>query len=173
MRARGCRGFRGIDLNAQGKIADRARSRHDTVPGNLICYRGEVVSQGVDYLETFYQQEPLKERIAKTLSEKPEDPWALAHRGEMALEGGDLEQAISLVEEAGDGLLSLDEALTRFAVLEPSKAELVKLRYFAGYSIDEAADLLGISRTSAKRHWAYARAWLLAELYDSDGVEKS
>jgi RNA polymerase sigma factor (TIGR02999 family) len=65
------------------------------------------------------------------------------------------------------------EALTRFAVLEPVKAELVKLRYFAGCSIDEAADLLGISRTSAKRYWAFARAWLLAELHDSDDFRNS
>ena len=85
----------------------------------------------------------------------------------------DLEQAISLVEEPGDGLLCLDEALTRFAILEPTKAELVKLRYFAGFSIDEAADLLGISRTTAKRYWAYARAWLLAELYDTDTAKNS
>jgi RNA polymerase sigma factor (TIGR02999 family) len=85
----------------------------------------------------------------------------------------DLEQALSLAEESGDALLSLNDALTRFEVLEPAKAELVKLRYFAGYSIDEAADLLGISRTTAKRYWAYARAWLLAELYDSDSSKKS
>jgi RNA polymerase sigma factor (TIGR02999 family) len=85
----------------------------------------------------------------------------------------DLEQAVSITEESGDGLLSLDEALTRFAVLEPVKAELVKLRYFAGCSIDEAADLLGISRTSAKRYWAFARAWLLAELHDSDEFRNS
>ncbi len=65
-------------------------------------------------------------------------------------------------------LVDLDEALARFAETEPAKAELVKLRYFAGFSIDEAADLLQISRTTAKRHWAYARAWLLAELNDSD-----
>jgi DNA-directed RNA polymerase specialized sigma24 family protein len=63
--------------------------------------------------------------------------------------------------------------LIRFAVLEPAKAELVKLRYFAGCSIDEAADLLGISRTSAKRYWAYARAWLLAELHDFDDFRNS
>jgi len=85
----------------------------------------------------------------------------------------DLEQAVSMAEESGDGLLSLDEALTRFAVLEPVKAELVQLRYFAGCSIDEAADLLGISRTSAKRYWAFARAWLLAELHDSDDFRNS
>ncbi len=83
----------------------------------------------------------------------------------------DLEQAISLVKEPGDGLLALDEALTRFAALEPAKAELIKLRYFGGFSIDEAADLLGISRTTAKRYWAYARAWLLAELNDADAAQ--
>lgn len=85
----------------------------------------------------------------------------------------DLEQAASIAEGSNDGLLALDEALIRFAVLEPAKAELVNLRYFAGCSIDEAADLLGISRTSAKRYWAYARAWLLAELHDSDDFGNS
>ena len=85
----------------------------------------------------------------------------------------DLEQAASMAEGSDDGLLALDEALIRFAVLEPAKAELVNLRYFAGCSIDEAADLLGISRTSAKRYWAYARAWLLAELQDPDDFRNS
>lgn len=85
----------------------------------------------------------------------------------------DLEQAASMAEDSDHDLLALDDALNRFAVLEPAKAELVKLRYFAGCSIDEAADLLGISRTSAKRYWAYARAWLLAELHDSDDSRNS
>lgn len=85
----------------------------------------------------------------------------------------DLEEAASIAEDSGDDLLSLDAALARFAILEPVKAELVQLRYFAGCSIDEAADLLGISRTTAKRYWAFARAWLLAELYDSEGDENS
>jgi DNA-directed RNA polymerase specialized sigma24 family protein len=61
----------------------------------------------------------------------------------------------------------------RFAILEPTKAELVRLRYFADFSVDETADLLGISRTTAKRYWAYAQAWLLAELYDSAGAKNS
>ncbi|MBM4000019.1 MAG: sigma-70 family RNA polymerase sigma factor [Planctomycetes bacterium] len=85
----------------------------------------------------------------------------------------DLDEALSLAEESGADLLSLDDLLSRFAVLEPVKAELVKLRYFAGCSIDEAADLLGISRTSAKRYWTYARAWLLAELHGSGEASKS
>jgi RNA polymerase sigma factor (TIGR02999 family) len=61
-------------------------------------------------------------------------------------------------------LLCLDEALEKLAVEEPEKAELVKLRYFAGLSIPEAARALDISEATAKRHWSYARAWLLAEL---------
>jgi RNA polymerase sigma factor (TIGR02999 family) len=61
-------------------------------------------------------------------------------------------------------LLRVDEALTKFAAEEPVKAELVKLRYFAGLSIPEAAEALGMSESTAKRSWAYARAWLYEEL---------
>jgi RNA polymerase sigma factor (TIGR02999 family) len=84
----------------------------------------------------------------------------------------DLNEAVSLTEGPNDDLLALDEALTRLVAHDPAKAELVKLRYFAGLSIDQAAELLHISRTTAKRHWAYARAWLLAELGDAEGHEK-
>ncbi|OQC62624.1 MAG: RNA polymerase sigma factor SigL [Verrucomicrobia bacterium ADurb.Bin006] len=65
---------------------------------------------------------------------------------------------------ADEQLLALHEALDHFAALEPQKAELVKLRYFVGLTLAEAADVLGISEPTAKRHWAYARAWLLCEL---------
>jgi RNA polymerase sigma factor (TIGR02999 family) len=65
-------------------------------------------------------------------------------------------------------VLELDEALTLFAAQYPQKAELVKLRYFAGLSLDEAASVLGISRATANRHWAFAKAWLFRELYDND-----
>jgi RNA polymerase sigma factor (TIGR02999 family) len=57
-------------------------------------------------------------------------------------------------------LLSLHEALDRLAAKDSQKAELVKLRYFAGLTADQAAAALGISPTTADRHWAYARAWL-------------
>ena len=49
---------------------------------------------------------------------------------------------------------------------EPDKAKLVELRYFAGLTLEEAADVLGISRTTASRYWTYARVWLFAELSD-------
>jgi RNA polymerase sigma factor (TIGR02999 family) len=61
-------------------------------------------------------------------------------------------------------LLALNEALDRFASLEPQHAELVKLRYFVGLKIEEAAEVLGISEATAKRWWAYARAWLFNEI---------
>ena len=61
-------------------------------------------------------------------------------------------------------LLRVDEALTKFAAEDPVKAELVKLRYFVGLSIPEAAQALGMSESTAKRAWAYARAWLYEEM---------
>jgi RNA polymerase sigma factor (TIGR02999 family) len=61
---------------------------------------------------------------------------------------------------AADELLALDEALTRFAAVDSAKAELVQLRYFAGLSLEDCAAVLGISLSTAKRHWAFARAWL-------------
>ncbi len=62
-----------------------------------------------------------------------------------------------------DRLLALDEALCKLSREEPESAELVKLRAFAGLSVEQAANVLGISRANAYRHWAYARAWLRAE----------
>jgi RNA polymerase sigma factor (TIGR02999 family) len=66
--------------------------------------------------------------------------------------------------ELGDDLLALDEALEKLAKEEPVKAELVKLRHFAGLTVDEAAEALNISPATADRNWAYARAWLHAEI---------
>jgi RNA polymerase sigma factor (TIGR02999 family) len=70
-----------------------------------------------------------------------------------------------------DQLLALNDALDRFAALEPQQAELVKLRYFVGLKIEEAAEILGISEATAKRWWAYARAWLFNELNTSPPAE--
>jgi RNA polymerase sigma factor (TIGR02999 family) len=67
-------------------------------------------------------------------------------------------------------LLALDDALTRLAREEPVKAELVKLRFFAGLTMPAAAELLGVSLATAERHWTFTRAWLLAEL---DGSAKN
>jgi RNA polymerase sigma factor (TIGR02999 family) len=75
----------------------------------------------------------------------------------------DLDEALPAAGQEDD-LLALDEALGRLAAQEPVKAELVKLRYFAGLSLEEAAACLDISPATAKRYWAVARAWLFAAL---------
>ena len=66
--------------------------------------------------------------------------------------------------EPDEQLLALDAALEKLAVVDPDKARLVELRYFAGLTGDQAAKILGISPTTADRHWAYARAWLRREV---------
>jgi len=67
-------------------------------------------------------------------------------------------------DAAADELLALDDALRQFELEDPAKAQLVKLRYFAGLSIQEAAAALGISPATAKRHWIYARSWLYGKV---------
>ena len=73
--------------------------------------------------------------------------------------------AVDVAAEApSEDLLALDEALTKLAAEDPIKADVVKLRYFAGLSEDEAAKVLGVSRSTAQRHWHYAKVWLFREL---------
>ncbi len=76
----------------------------------------------------------------------------------------DLEDLAISAQGPFDDMVALDEALTKLANGHPDKAELVKLRYFAGFTVAEAAQALGISTTTADRHWTYARAWLFREL---------
>ncbi len=77
-----------------------------------------------------------------------------------------LDEAAAVTEPAAaiDDLLALDEALTKLSAEEPAKAELVKLRFFAGLTIPQAAEVLGISEATAERYWTYARVWLYCEL---------
>jgi RNA polymerase sigma factor (TIGR02999 family) len=82
--------------------------------------------------------------------------------------GGQQRLDIQDVDIAADGkddeLLAVHEALDKFAAQDKEKAELVKLRYFVGLKIEEAAQVLSISEPTAKRWWAYARAWLFNEI---------
>ena len=76
----------------------------------------------------------------------------------------DLESADLVTSAVPDDLLDLDDALTRLSAEEPEAAQVVKLRLFAGLSINEAAEMLEMSRSTAYDHWAYARAWLHSAL---------
>jgi RNA polymerase sigma factor (TIGR02999 family) len=78
--------------------------------------------------------------------------------GRRRLDLDDIEPALE--EENGDRLLALDEALRQLEVEDPRKAELVKLRFFAGLTAERAAAALGVSTSSAEKDWAYARSWL-------------
>jgi RNA polymerase sigma factor (TIGR02999 family) len=97
-----------------------------------------------------------------------------ARRKRRLKHGGDRAREPELVDIAGperpERLLALDEALDRLAATKPRAAELVKLRYFAGFSNAEAACLLGVSPRKADQVWAYARAWLREEIGDSEGA---
>ena len=79
-----------------------------------------------------------------------------------------LDPAALVAPEPEAVLLALDEALERLAALDPPKAELVKLRHFAGLTLPQAAEVLGISTATASRHWAFARAWLRREVAGGD-----
>jgi RNA polymerase sigma factor (TIGR02999 family) len=78
----------------------------------------------------------------------------------------DLDAAGLLAKEPSEDLEALDEALTKLAAQDPVKADLVKLRFFAGLTMPEIAQVLKISLATTERHWTYARTWLYAELKD-------
>jgi RNA polymerase sigma factor (TIGR02999 family) len=87
------------------------------------------------------------------------------------LERQDLDDIDIAALAPSQDLLALDEALAKLEAEEPVKAQLVKLRYFAGLAEDEAANVLGVSRTSAQRYWRYAKAWLITELRKAGSLE--
>jgi RNA polymerase sigma factor (TIGR02999 family) len=80
------------------------------------------------------------------------------------------ERDVDIADDLGlaEQLLALDEALARLAIDEPQVADVVKLRYFAGLTAEQAAETLGISLRTTNRHWAYAKAWLYQQLSEHD-----
>jgi RNA polymerase sigma factor (TIGR02999 family) len=103
------------------------------------------------------------EAMRRILVEAARRKRRLKHGGGRVREGDDQDL---VAPERPERLLALDEALDRLAAASPQAAELVKLRYFAGFSNAEAAALLGMSPRKASQVWAYARAWLREELGD-------
>jgi RNA polymerase sigma factor (TIGR02999 family) len=106
------------------------------------------------------------EAMRRILVENARRKRRIKHGGEFhRIELADCDLATPMADER---VLAVDEALDRLAAEDPTAAELVKLRFFAGFSIPEAARILGISRTNAYDQWAYARAWLQCEV---EGLE--
>jgi RNA polymerase sigma factor (TIGR02999 family) len=106
------------------------------------------------------------EAMRRILVESARRKQRQKHGGGRVREPGEIDLPCS---ERPERVLALDEALERLAATSPQGAELVKLRFFAGHSIAEAAAFLGISPRKANQIWAYARAWLREELGDNDG----
>jgi outer membrane protein assembly factor BamB len=102
-----------IDLN-RGQITARARSRRGEVPGNLISFHGEVISQGTEYLETFYQLDALKTDVAQRLKANPDDPQALMRSGEIHFDAGNIDDAIRQFRRAHE--LAPDELSSELLV---------------------------------------------------------
>src|SRR3954452_6095862 len=89
------------------------------------------------------------------------------------LERQDLDGIDVEASTPSEDLLALDEALSKLEAEDPVKAQIVKLRYFAGLTEQDAASVLGISRATVQRHWRYAKAWLHSELRDTGAPEES
>ena len=103
------------------------------------------------------------ETMRRILIDNARHRRAIRHGGgQVRLNVDDLE--IASVNEHDDRLVAVNEALAKFAAEDPRKAELVKLRYFGGLTLEEAATALDIPEGTAKRWWTYARAWFFHEL---------
>jgi RNA polymerase sigma factor (TIGR02999 family) len=106
------------------------------------------------------------EAMRRILVESARRKKSLKHGGDhqrVDITAGDV-----AIEIPSDDLIALDEALTKLTEEEPAVADLVKLRYFAGLPLHQAAGVLGISERTAARYWAYGRVWLLRELSDGN-----
>jgi RNA polymerase sigma factor (TIGR02999 family) len=104
------------------------------------------------------------EAMRRILIENARRKRRLRHGGKFQRLAWD--EADALAAGSSEELLELDDALEKLAQHDSEAASLVKLRLFAGLSIEQAAEALGLSRTTAYRHWTYARAWLYSQLHD-------
>jgi RNA polymerase sigma factor (TIGR02999 family) len=102
------------------------------------------------------------EAMRRILVENARRKRSVKHGG--GLQRQDLVPDALVLPEVSEDVLALDEALEKLTATDRQAGELVRLRYFAGLTIKEAAEVMGISPRTADARWAYARAWLLAEL---------
>ena len=110
------------------------------------------------------------EAMRRILIDRARQKQRLKHGG--GRQRVDLDDADLASEASSTNLIALDEALTKLTSEDGVKADLVKLRYFAGLTVEQAAEILGISRATADRYWAYARAWLYHEISTGDETSR-
>jgi len=111
------------------------------------------------------------EAMRRILVERARRKKSRKHGGDWQRVDLDSADVVCLLQP--DELLSLHDALDRFAETDAAAAELVKVRCFAGLSVEEAGDALGLSRTTAYRHWTFARAWLFSQLRGDSAAPES
>jgi RNA polymerase sigma factor (TIGR02999 family) len=102
------------------------------------------------------------EAMRRILVDKARKKKRLKHGGECKCQP--LTDVLAAAPEIHEDVLALDAALTRLAAVDPQAVKLVHLRYFAGLTVNEAAEMLGISPRTANRNWTFARAWLHREI---------
>jgi RNA polymerase sigma factor (TIGR02999 family) len=142
---------------AAARLADE-RTGHTLQPTALVheAYLRLVGDQRFDHRGHFFAA--AAEAMRRILIDDARRQAATRHGGGMHRR--DLDPDAAATAEPRDDLLALDAALDRLAAEDPLKADLVKLRYYVGLSLADAAAALGLSERTAGRHWAYARAWL-------------
>jgi RNA polymerase sigma factor (TIGR02999 family) len=106
------------------------------------------------------------EAMRRILIEAARRKQAEKHGGGRSLHS--LDEVEVTTATPSEDVLALDEALRKLEAIEPVHAQLVKLRYFAGLSVDDAASALGISRATANRHWSFAKVWLYHAMHGPD-----
>lgn len=133
-------------------------------PSNRMYAAGQQPDQEQRWRSRAHFFSAAAEAMRRILIESARKKKALRHGG--GQERVDItEVEIALLRNTNeDDLLAVHEALDKLAAQDPQKAELVKLRYFVGLTVEEAADILDISTPTAKRYWAFARAWLYQEI---------
>jgi RNA polymerase sigma factor (TIGR02999 family) len=110
------------------------------------------------------------EAMRRILVEKARKKRRVRHGGEF--QRVDLDDGAVIVKSPDEHFLAIDEALERLERISAPRAKIVKLRYFAGLTVPQAANAMGVSITSAERYWRFAKAWLLAEVSEDAPPER-
>ena len=126
------------------------------------AYLRLVKSENQSFKSSTYFFSAAAESMRRILIENARRKQRLKHGGN--LQKSDLTPDELAIESPTDDIFALDEALTELARTEPDKAEIVKLRYFAGLTLEQAAKVLDVSPATANRYWVYAKAWLFRRI---------
>jgi len=150
---------------AAGKLAREAPGQ--TLQPTALVHEAYVRLVGVDGGQAWDNRghffAAAAEAMRRILVENARRKRSNKHGGQLARHELQEHDAAEMARDL-DELLDLDEAITKLAAEEPESARLVELRYFAGLTIDQAAQVMGVSARTAKRNWAHARAWLRREM---------